>query len=130
MPPANIENVIGPIGDGEGGEVYGTNTDRDTLIQILGKRKKLTNDDRALLRRQKVAEGTSLTLDELKQEETANIHRVVRKFEEQLLNRVDNWMMRFKEYKNEKSFELLGGIFCDGFLILRLLELFSTQKEM
>jgi hypothetical protein len=65
-------------------------------------------------------------LDELKQEETADIHRVVKKFEEQLLNRIDNWMIRFKEYKNEKSFELLGGIFCDGFLITKLKEIFPT----
>jgi hypothetical protein len=65
-------------------------------------------------------------LDELKQEETADIHRVAKKFEEQLLNRVDNWMLRFKEYTNEKSFTLLGGIFCDGFLIARLEEIFPT----
>ena len=39
-------------------------------------------------------------------------------------------MLRFKNYKNEKSFELLGGIFCDGIIITKLKELFATQREM
>ena len=79
-PPTNIENVIGPIGDGEGNDIYGTNTTIDNLIAMLGKRKNMNNEDRALMRRLKVAEGTHLTLDELKQEETADIYRVIKKF--------------------------------------------------
>jgi hypothetical protein len=35
-------------------------------------------------------------------------------------------MERFKDHKNEKSFELIGGIFCDGFLIAKLKEIFPT----
>ena len=35
-------------------------------------------------------------------------------------------MLRFKDHKNEKSFELLGGIFCDGIIIAKIKELFST----
>jgi hypothetical protein len=40
MPPINIDNIIGPIDDGEGNEVYGTNTTKENLINVLGKRKR------------------------------------------------------------------------------------------
>jgi hypothetical protein len=34
-------------------------------------------------------------------------------------------MMKFKEHKNEKSFEKLEGIFCDGFLIRDVKSIFN-----
>jgi len=68
-------------------------------------------------------------MDELKQGETEDIYRVIKKFEH-LFNRVDHWLLRFKDHKNEKSFELLGGIFCEGFFIAKLREIFQTKKEM
>jgi hypothetical protein len=32
MFPSDINGITGPIGDSEDGQVYGTNTDRNTLI--------------------------------------------------------------------------------------------------
>ena len=39
-------------------------------------------------------------------------------------------MMKFRDYKNEKSFEFLGGIFCDGFIIEKLSHIFRAQNDM
>jgi hypothetical protein len=50
VPLNGTNKVIGSIGDGEGNEIYGTNTTRENLVTILGKRKKITNEDRALMR--------------------------------------------------------------------------------
>lgn len=47
-----------------------------------------------------------------------------------MLTKVDYWMERFKDHKNEKSFELLGGIFCDGIVIHKLKIVFPTEKDL
>jgi hypothetical protein len=50
VPPTGTNKITGPIGDGEGNEIYGTNTTRENLVGILGKRKKRSNEDRASVR--------------------------------------------------------------------------------
>jgi hypothetical protein len=40
-------------------------------------------------------------------------------------------MLGFREgYKNDKSFEIVDGMYCDGIIIPKLLMLFPTQSEL
>jgi hypothetical protein len=48
-----------------------------------------------------------------------------------LFNKINEWMLGFREgYKNDKSFEIVDGMYCDGIIIPKLLMLFPTQSEL
>ena len=48
-----VDNIVGPIADSFGNELYGMNTTRENLLSVLGKRKRKTNSVRALERKAK-----------------------------------------------------------------------------
>lgn len=47
-----------------------------------------------------------------------------------MLNAINEWMEGFKDWKNEKAFELVEGLFCDGLIIPKLPELFKGPTEL
>ena len=124
--------IVGPVADAEGNTVYAQNTTRNNLINMLGKNKKsrqsVTSLENEFVTKMKQQAGVPLTLDERRCAEAQDIKTILKQYEKDMLQ-IKDYLNHFKEMQLKKPFEKVDGIFCDGIILPRLEQLFSTYKD-
>ena len=98
---------------------------------MLGKknsRKSIASLEKEVIIKMKKDTGIPLTLDERRSLEADEIKIILKKHESEIMH-VRDYLDNFKDVRSRWPFEKVKTIFCDGMILPRLLQLFSTYND-
>ena len=109
--------------------MYAENADNERLVQLVGSKRRRSKslEIRRAVIADKRMKGEELTLDEKRAEEADAVKMVLKQWKGEMLH-IKGWLERFKENLSNKKFKKLGGMFCDGIILPRLVCLFEKYN--